>query len=192
MISVKNSKKYVRTLMFIIIVLVTLAVYVIQSSRLNNIISDQDKTISELEQQLTLLEEVIENSETTAKADDSVEQKQEDVQQTLDLPFIKYVPGGLFDDDEKRQLQEKLLDPFFDFNGKDNYVAVIIEKIEGADNEGDFKFDVQILNKNGSYGGFLYGEGDRLEWWLPDCLDGCTFTDEFQEKYPELVEEYNN
>jgi len=183
----------------LLLVLAALVGYLLKTTALNKQLQNKDKEITDLNEKLTILEEVITNNDgqtidTDEKAKEDPERSDNpNLNSNNKFPFINYVPEGLFTDDEKEQLQEKLLDPFFDFYHEDEelYTALIIVKLSSADDEGDFRFDIQTLDKNGNYGGFLYGEGKKLEWWLPDCLDGCEFSKEFEEKYPEIIEEYN-
>jgi len=175
----------------VIVVLIVVVTYVLKTTSLTKQVLNKDKEIVDLNEKLVILEEVIANSDGSVLVPD--ESIKENINPDKDFPFINYVPEGIFTDNEKEQLQEKLLDPFFDFYHEDEelYIALIIVKLSSADDEGDFRFDIQTLDKNGNYGGFLYGEGKKLEWWLPDCLDGCEFSKEFEEKYPEIIEEYS-
>ena len=62
-----------------------------------------------------------------------------------------------------------------------------IEKLNPVPDHG-YKYTVEVLGISEIYEGFLYGQSDPIEWWLPDCLGGCEFSDEFADKYPEIVE----
>ncbi len=177
--------------------LIIFVLYVLETSDLKKQIKNSNKKVVDLNERLIILEEVINNSNVQPELPkEEVREKdnEEDNQENFNFPFINFVPEGIFEDIEKEQLQERLIDPFIDFynDGENLYIAIIIEKLQGADDEDDFKYDIQTLDRYGHYGGFLYGEGDEPEWWLPDCLDGCEFTEEFEDKYPEIVDEYQD
>jgi len=191
MLSINSVRKIVLPILSIVVVLILLAAYILKTASFTRQVLNKDKKIADLNVKLVILEEVITNSNVGTLLPN--EDFEEDGNHDKDFPFIKYVPEGIFTDDEKEQLQEKLVEPFFDFYHEEeiSYIAFIIEKLISADDEGDYRFDIQTLDKNGNYGGFLYGEGKKLEWWLPDCLDGCEFSEKFEEEYPEIIEEYN-
>ena len=192
----KNMRKIAIPTLIAVPTLVILSFYILETSKLDEQIVNKDKEIVNLGEKLAILDEIITNSDTTQEQPKEELEKpsEEHTQEDLNFPFINLVPEGIFEDEEKEQLQEKLIEPFIDFynDGENLYIAIIIEKLQGADDEGDFKYDVQTLDRYGHYGGFLYGGGDDLEWWLPDCLDGCEFTEDFEKKYPEIVESYQD
>jgi len=198
MIRPNNIRGFVLPLLTLIVSIVLLTLYMLKTTTYNKQIQNKNKEITDLNEKLIILEEVITNSnvKTEQPKEEPVNEggTDENTHTDMNFPFINYVPEGIFTDDEKEQLEERLISPFFDFNNEDEelYIALIIVKLGSADNEGDFRFDIQTLDRYGNYGGFLYGEGDKLEWWLPDCLDGCDFTEKFEQKYPEIIEEYKH
>lgn len=106
-----------------------------------------------------------------------------------DLPVVVFIPGGLFSDLERASLREKLVNPYFDFNNTDSKVtkvAMLIEKYEPLPAHG-YRYNVEILGKGSIYEGFLFGQSSPIEWWKPECLGGCVFTDEYKVKYPNVV-----
>ena len=103
-----------------------------------------------------------------------------------DLPIVIYTPGGLFTDEEKTNLKAKLVDPLIDFESSTDYpvVTMNIQKYDGE----DYQYQVDAIQKGGVNAGFLYGEkGKDLNYYQPTCMGPCPFTDEFKEKYPEIV-----
>ena len=106
-----------------------------------------------------------------------------------DLPVVVYSPGGLFTDEEKTELEDKMVNPYFDYKNENEliFVSMLIEKYDPVPAHG-YKYKVQVLGIPQLDEGFLFGQSDPLEWWVPECLGGCNFSDEFSEMYPEIVD----
>jgi len=102
---------------------------------------------------------------------------------------VVFTPSGIFTEAERSQLYKKLIDPFLDFQ-KDTTIQTLTFQIEKKDPPvAGYKYSVNYINKGGSNGGLLYGQSTPLEWWLPECLNGCNFSDSFKENYPEIVDQ---
>ena len=102
------------------------------------------------------------------------------------LPVVTYERAGLLDTTEKGKLKTKLLDPFLDYHNEKEmtYIAVIVTVPENVGEQ----YSVTAVHKNGGNVGFLFGKrGEDFDFWKPDCMEECEYTDEFKEKYPEIV-----
>jgi len=127
------------------------------------------------------------------KTTESEEELQEKSQQLDDqkanqvkLPVVTYEREGLLDTTEKGKLKTKLLDPFLDYyNEKEiTYVAVIVTAPE---NVGE-SYSVTAVHKNGGNAGFLFGKrGEDFDFWKPECMEGCEYSEKFKKKYPEII-----
>ncbi|HLB51551.1 hypothetical protein A3F07_01455 [candidate division WWE3 bacterium RIFCSPHIGHO2_12_FULL_38_15] len=102
---------------------------------------------------------------------------------------VVFVPSGLFTEEEKSDLNNKLIEPFLDFQKDSNILTLTLEIEKSSLEDAGYKYKISYINKGGSNGGMLFGLNSPLEWWLPDCLNGCIFSDSFKEKYPEIVEQ---
>lgn len=104
------------------------------------------------------------------------------------LPVVIYSPGGLFSDEEKLELQNKLINPFFDYQNSEeiDFITMIINKEQNPADAGH-TYTVSAISKNGIYNGFIFGENDEINWWTPTCMGGCIFPEGYEEKYPEVV-----
>ena len=102
---------------------------------------------------------------------------------------VIFVSNGLFTEEEKVELYEKLIEPFLDFQKDSNIQTLTLEIEKSSLQNAGYKYKVSYINKGGSKGGLLFGLNTPLEWWLPECLNGCSFSDSFKEKYPEIVEQ---
>lgn len=99
-------------------------------------------------------------------------------------PTVVYTPGGQFSESERSQLTERLVNPFFDFQsdqGQRFLTMSIARSIEGA-----YTFTA-ISDEGVTHQAAINRRSGAFDWWVPDCLDGCTFSKSFAEKYPEIV-----
>ena len=107
--------------------------------------------------------------------------------ETKRAPVVVYIPNGLFTEDEIVEINKKFVKPFIDWNSDNNQnsVSISVEKPYTAIT--GYQYKVTYINEGGGNGGFLYGTTTPLEWWLPECLDSCSFSAEFEAKYPDIV-----
>lgn len=104
--------------------------------------------------------------------------------QDVVLPVVVYEPSGLFSDKDKEELAKKVIQPFFDYNNEEEmiFIAMVINKDESA------KYSYMAINKNGGYeSSVLTKKNDQFEYWVPDCMGPCEFSQSFKGKYPEIV-----
>lgn len=100
---------------------------------------------------------------------------------------VVYTPNGLFNEAEITELKTKYINPFTDWNTDNNIATVSITVEKPYPAISGYKYKVNYINEDASSGGFLYGTTTPLEWWLPECLGGCNFSDSFKAKYTEIV-----
>jgi hypothetical protein len=107
-------------------------------------------------------------------------------------PVVIYSPNGLFNDAEIVEIEKKMTNPFVDWGieNKQMTVSIMVEKPTPA--IPGYRYKVTYINEGGGNGGFLYGTTTPLEWWLPECYGGCSFSADFKAKYPEIVEKMSH
>ena len=109
-------------------------------------------------------------------------------------PIVIFTPSGLFTDEEKTELYDKVINPYIDYQANTDYPVLTMD-IQKSDLV-DYSYEIDVIMATGVNSGFLYGTpGQKLEYYLPTCMGPCPFTDEFKEKYPEIVakdEQLNN
>ncbi len=92
---------------------------------------------------------------------------------------------------DKTQLQARVIDPYFDYNqtpeGVSQVTSFIVDK-----GSGEFPYTIDYKLSTGAYGGFVVSRtsGGEIDWWGPECMGECPFTDSFKQKYPEIVKRY--
>lgn len=110
-------------------------------------------------------------------------------QPELDLPVVVYEREGLLTDEMRQETEEKIIDPYFDYHNADeiDFIVMLIEVLPESDN---YLYTVKAIGKDGLYHGFLHGtRGEALEYYVPECMGACPFSDEYKAKYPHVVAE---
>ncbi len=105
-----------------------------------------------------------------------------------EFPQVYYEREGLIDNAVKNQFKNKLIDPMTDYykDGTEGHLIAIV--IEVPENVGE-EYIISNYFLEGYHGGFLHSlRGDAIDWWVPTCMDECPFSDEFEDKYPEIVD----
>ncbi|MDO8591432.1 MAG: hypothetical protein Q7R60_00705 [bacterium] len=107
---------------------------------------------------------------------------------TDDLPVIVFSPGGLFTTGEKTEITNKMINPYKAWHLDQGHSVVSIHVQQNTSISAS-QYDVNVINRDGVYEGFLYGSIDRAsqDWWTPTCMDACTFSTSFRATYPEVV-----
>lgn len=89
------------------------------------------------------------------------------------------------------EITKKVIDPFLDYY-RDQYNAgyvktLVIQKNLNASAD-TYPYKADYTFEGGVNGGFLImKQGTGVDWWYPECLNGCTFSAAFKAKYPEIV-----
>lgn len=90
------------------------------------------------------------------------------------------------------ELKTRNINPFVDWQkdqGNDQAVASI--KIT-SNNSASYPYKFEYTLAGGGYGGYLVLRKDgHLGWFLPECLNGCQFSDSFKAKYTEIISQTN-
>lgn len=153
-------------------------VYFWQQSALNSASTQYQTQIASLQADGTKLKE--END--TLKAS---------TPQNIKFPVIVYDREGLLtatDEGkaEEKNLQQKLVAPFVDFNNEKQVNLVSLD-ISVPENVGE-QYQVSAIFGNGVHQSFLFGKREQAyDYWAPECMGPCEFTDTFKAKYPQIV-----
>lgn len=129
--------------------------------------------------------------QTKIKEKDIIIKKQKEEQEVnkaeeVKLPVITYERAGLLTAEAKSELEQKLINPFLDYyNEKETTYITLVITVPRDTGE---QYEVTAVHKDGSYLGFLFGARDEeYDWWAPECMDPCEFSDAYKEKYPDVV-----
>lgn len=112
----------------------------------------------------------------------------------IKFPIVVYSRAGLLNNTlegraEKKKLEEKLVSPYTDYNNEDgiNLVALYITVPQSIGEEYSV---VGIFGSEKQYGTeeFSFGKREReYEYWQPDCMGPCKYSDAFKARYPQIV-----
>lgn len=102
-------------------------------------------------------------------------------------PIVVFEPGGLFSGGTKKELQKKLVDPFFDFY-EDEGNKVVTMHVESPDQQPG-PWGVFAIYEDESYLSFFFGndEFETQDWWKPSCFESCAYSNDFKAKYPDIA-----
>jgi hypothetical protein len=111
----------------------------------------------------------------------------------IELPVVVYSRAGLLNTSEeglaeKENLEEKLIEPYIDYNNTDDFHLVSMH-ITVPQNIGE-EYEVFAIFASGVNHGFLFGSREgEYDYWKPDCMGECIYPEGFEEKYPQIVEQ---
>lgn len=100
---------------------------------------------------------------------------------------VVFQPEEFYSTGTKKELNEKLVNPLSDYSKEDgkSVSALIISSTDKQKGP----WDVFVIYQDGTNRNFFYGNAKQKvqTWWIPDCLTKCEFSEEFKNKYPEVV-----
>lgn len=91
----------------------------------------------------------------------------------------------------KTSITARIVNPFLayykDQSGAD-YVKSLTISVNTGKTAAEFPYKAEYVFDKNVTGGFLITvTGTSVNWWTPECLNGCNFSDSFKSKYPEIV-----
>jgi len=108
----------------------------------------------------------------------------------LELPMIVFSAAGSIPDDVEQEILDRVVNPYVDYYTEQGEIilSVVIEPIESIDEDMNYSFG--YVYANGVNGGAtIFEDENGIGYWIPDCMV-CEFSDEYRQKYPEVVEGY--
>lgn len=107
-------------------------------------------------------------------------------------PEVVFLAEGTFSAEEKTQIMSRFVEPFILYHRTaPDYpviVSIAIEPVEPTIYTPDCLYSAQAIFEGGMTAGQLICmTGGLVDWWFPDCMGPCPFSDEFRAAYPEIV-----
>lgn len=88
------------------------------------------------------------------------------------------------------EITTRNINPFLDWQ-KDQHQKVTLIKVVKNGNSATYPYKFEYAMASGANGGYLIPRKDgHLDWFMPECLNVCSFTDSFKAKYPEIISQY--
>lgn len=147
-------------------------------------VQKQDKIA---QNQVTILPEKDKNIE---EKETPTPTKSLDPNDKIKLPIVVFGRQGLLTDPEKIKLEEKLINPYTDYHNE-NEVNLVALYIVVPINIGEEYEILGIFGSKKQYGTeeFYFGKREQeFEYWKPECMGPCEYSETFKNKYPQITE----
>jgi len=105
---------------------------------------------------------------------------------------VVFEAEGSFTPAEKTELQTKVINPFTDYylepgSSTQKLLTLTISKNNQASKD-TYPYQAQAIFDGGGNMGFLVMKsGTGVDWWYPECLNGCNLSASYKAKYPEIA-----
>lgn len=95
-----------------------------------------------------------------------------------------------FTDSDKSQITSRIIEPFLMYYSDQHgsgYVKTLTISINTQPNKSEYPYLAKYVFKDAVNGGFVITKTDgNIDWWIPECMGPCPFSDSFRNKYPEI------
>lgn len=92
---------------------------------------------------------------------------------------------------DKEGLRKKVIEPYIDYfkdAHKDDFLVSFKVSVNTGSSNSQYPYKADSISKNGVNEGFLISKtAGSIDWWYPECLAKCEFSDTFRARYPEIV-----
>lgn len=105
---------------------------------------------------------------------------------------VTFDAQSAFTQAEKDEITKKVINPFLDYykepdSSTQNLLSLTIARTNQSSKE-TYPFSGKALFDGGANTGFLIMKlGAGVDWWYPECLNGCNLSVVFKAKYPEIA-----
>jgi hypothetical protein len=91
--------------------------------------------------------------------------------------------------DAEAQIRTRVVEPFvLYYRDLADYPALLTITISIVPDVAGYPYKAEAIFATGITAGFLIGvQGGLVDWWLPECMYSCGFSDAFRGAYPEIV-----
>jgi hypothetical protein len=103
---------------------------------------------------------------------------------------VVFEAEGSFTASEKDELKKKVINPFLDYYTTESdqvLLTLTISKNNQASKD-TYPYQAQAIFQGGGNMGFLIMKlGTGVDWWYPECMNGCNLSASYKAKYPEIA-----
>lgn len=187
----KSNTASVVLAIIITLVVVGGGVYLWSQSSLKTTEQKSQQQIVQLQNQVSELQKENTDLKTTEQASSTTPSE---TSVDIQFPVVVYGRPGLLNNTEeglveKKNLEEKLVQPFTDYYNEDG-VNLVAMYITVPQNIGEQYSVVAIFGSEKQYGANQFSFGAREQeygYWEPGCMGTCDFSEAFKAKYPQIV-----
>lgn len=108
-----------------------------------------------------------------------------------DIPEVKYEPQGTFSQTDIQQLNGKYVFPINEYykdKPTEKIKSITFKQNDNDMSSTEYPFIVSISFASGAKSETLITKTfETIDWWYPECLNGCIYSESFKSKYPEIV-----
>ena len=143
------------------------------------------------QEKVTSLEEVIEKLKLDFAEAENKPQQETSADNDLsevDFPVVVFSRPGLLTEAERKVLEAKLINPMKDYYNETE-AELLTLSIAVPQRVGE-EYTVDGIFKDGVNFGMLFGKREQqYNFWKPECMGPCEFSETFKSKYPTIVQE---
>lgn len=117
---------------------------------------------------------------------------------SIKLPIVQFVPAT-FTEEEKKELMEKVINPYVDYQKemwKVNPISIQVKKHTKTEIDNQiyarYMYGIDVITETGYHGWLEREEGKAIDYWIPDCMGECPFSESYKAKYQEVLKKYND
>ncbi|OIN88401.1 hypothetical protein COW80_04335 [Candidatus Beckwithbacteria bacterium CG22_combo_CG10-13_8_21_14_all_01_47_9] len=94
---------------------------------------------------------------------------------------------------QRAEIKQKVVDPFIDYyqyvaGGEYPPVSLLIQQQSNESIKAQYPYTILgIMSNGGTHGEALIQTNGILSWWTPTCMGPCDYSEEFKQKYPQIV-----
>lgn len=109
------------------------------------------------------------------------------------LPVVVFEPPLSGDQyiTQRAEIQQKIIEPFIDYykhiGGENALVSLLIQQQSNESIKVQYPYSLIGILDNGTHGEALMQTNGVLSWWTPTCMGPCDYSEEFIQKYPQIV-----
>ena len=103
---------------------------------------------------------------------------------------VVFEAEGSFTQTEKDELKKKVIDPLLDYYIMESDQVLLTLTISKNDKASKDQYPYQgraVFQGGGNMGFLIMKLGTGVDWWYPECLNGCTLSASYKLKYPEIA-----
>ncbi len=112
------------------------------------------------------------------------------VTQSPGTPVVVIESEGNIPPADLSEIKARIVDPYLDYQADVQPGSLVSFKVSPnlLESKAEYPYMADAVFKNGGNEGFLISKNNgHIDWYVPACLNGCVFSENFKAKYPEIV-----